>query len=261
MSFNSNDPGSLLFAATLLGVFVCGACATGQGQAQAPTAQTTDEAVTYKIPNVVIAPGSPPETQTSKGVIVQVIPKPFEVTNTPTKECVPGPEQSSSGLLGGLIHVDNGQVQTKPYIVTTRTGVDFSPKTLTFQVKITNNTNVVMRLETAQFRLNIGDHEVLLSDSDLNSIKHTQLFPHDSKSFDIAGPDWGHNPDEALVTFQAIQVPNEIDSLGNAKDGAAFTWTFAAKLEARSAQTQKKVENLMLSAADAASMNCHPGGA
>lgn len=245
-------------SATVLTGFVCSSCAALQGSARAPTVDSTEEVVTYKVPKVVIAPGSAPETQTSKGVIVQVVPTPFVVTDTPKKDCVPGPEESS-GLLGGLIKVDDGKVQKKPYVVTTRTGVDFQPKTLTFQVRITNNTEVVMKLATAQFKLNIADHEVMLSEASINSIHATQLFPHDSKTFLVAGPDWGNNPDSALVSFEAFQVPNEIDNLGNAKDGAHFRWTFAAKLEAREARVKKTVENLMLTPAEAASLRCHPG--
>ena len=244
--------------AALLIALASGACAAGQSQPA--TAQSTDEAVTYKVPKVVTAPGSAPETHSKKGVIVQVVPMPFVVTDTPTKDCVPGAEQAADPF-AGLIKVNGGNVQKKPYVVTSRTGVDFQPKTLTFQVKITNNTDVVMKLDTAMFKLNIADQEVMLSDAALTSIKNTQLFPHSSKSFPIAGPDWGHNPDDALVTFYAYQVPCEINSLGASTDGANFTWTFAAKLETREAHTKKTVENLMLDPAEASALHCHPGAA
>jgi hypothetical protein len=241
--------------ATLLIAVASAAC--GAGQSQPATAQSTEEAVTYKVPKVVIAPGSAPETQSKKGVIVQVVPVPFVVADTPTKDCVPGAQASDP--LGGLIKVNEGSVQKKAYVVTSRTGVDFQPKTLTFQVKITNNTDVVMKLDTAMFKLNIADREVMLSDAALTSIKNTQLFPHSSKSFSIAGPDWGHNPDDALVTFYAYQVPCEINSLGASTDGANFTWTFAAQLESKETHTKKTVENLMLDPAEASALNCHPG--
>jgi hypothetical protein len=246
--------------ATLLIGLASAACGAGQSQSQAPTAQSTDEVVTYKVPKVVTAPGSAPETQSQKGVIVQVVPMPFTVKDTPTKDCVPGAEQSSD-MFGSLIKVGDGKAQKKPFIVTSRTGMDFQPKTLTFQVKITNNTDKVMKLNTAMFKLNIADHEVMLSDAALTNIKNTQLFPNSSKSFEIAGPDWGQNPEEALVTFYAYQVPSEIDNLGAATDGANFTWTFAAKLESRETRTKKIVENLMLDPAEATALKCHPGAA
>jgi hypothetical protein len=244
--------------ATLLIGLTSGACGAGQTQSQAPTAQATEETVTYKVPKVVTAPGSAAETQTQKGVIVQVVPLPFVVSDTPTKDCVPGAQESSNPF-GGLLKINEGKVQKKPYVVTSRTGMDFQPKTLTFQVKITNNTDKVMKLDTAMFKLNIADHEVMLSDAALTRIKNTQLFPNSSKSFEIPGPDWAQNPDEALVTFYAYQVPNEINNLGVATDGANFTWTFAAKLESRESKTKKIVENLMLDPAEASALNCHPG--
>jgi hypothetical protein len=218
---------------------------------------TTDETVTFTVPRVSTAPGSAAETQQKKGLIIQVVPVPFKVSDTPRKDCVPGAEESS--ILDGLIKVNGGKPTKKPYIVTTQTGIDFKPKTLTFQVKVTNHTEKVMKLDGAYLRLNINSEEVMLSDYDLKKFHDAVLLPNDSKSFHVAGPDWGHNPDDAIVTFTATQIPNEYSASGQLLDTATFTWTFSAKLESKQAQSQKTVENLMLDPTEAASLYCHPG--
>ncbi|HWZ90572.1 MAG TPA: hypothetical protein VNW92_17040 [Polyangiaceae bacterium] len=238
-------------------VSVWGACAPQQG-AQAPTATTTDETVSYTIPNVTAAVTGT-ETQEKKSVIMAVVPMPFTVADTPKKECVPGADDKSGSLLGGLISVNNGQVAKKPYVVTSQTGVDFTPKTLTFQIKVTNHSDKVMKLEGAYLKLNINSEDVVLSDSDTQKFHAGILLPNDSHSFTIAGPDWGHNPDEAIITFQAITVPDDFDKAGAVSDTANFSWTFKAKLETKQAQSKKTVENLMLDPAEAANLHCHPG--
>ena len=245
-------------SAVLTGLFVSalGACGNQQA-AQAPTVSSTDETVTYSVPDVkAVTQGS--EMQQKKNLIVSVVPMPFQLTDTPSKDCVPGPEQSSGGFLGELVTMNKNAPTKKPYVVTSTTGVNFSPKTLTFQVKVTNHTDQVMRLDSAVPKMIINDNEVVVSDDDAKKLAAGVLVPNESHSFLIAGPDWAHNPDEAIINFSLYSMPVEIDKTGVAsKDN--FTWTFAAKLEKKTTQATRKVENLMLDANETATMHCHPG--
>ncbi len=240
---------------TALVLTFLGAC--GTQPAQAPTASSTDELVTYSVPDVkAVTQGS--EMQQKKDLIVSVVPMPFQLSDTPSKDCVPGPDQSSGGLLGGLISVNKNETTKKPYVVTSTTGVNFSPKTLTFQVKVTNHTDQVMRLDSVVPKMIINDSEVVVSDYDAKKLASGILVPNESHSFLIAGPDWGHNPDEAIINFSLYSMPIEIDKTGVAsKDN--FTWTFSAKLDKKQTQAKKTVENLMLDPGEAETLHCHPG--
>ncbi len=116
-----------------------------------------------------------------------------------------------------------------------------------------------MKLDGSYLKLNINSEELMLSEFDVKKFHDAVLLPNDSKTFLVAGPDWGHNPDDAIITFYTVQVPNEYDQAGVVKDTADFSWTFSAKLESKQAQSTKTVENLMLDPAEAASLHCHPG--
>jgi len=237
---------------------VClGACAAGQQQSQAPTATSSDEVVTFTVPNVKpVQQGS--ESQTQKQIIVSVVPKAFTVSDRPKKECIQGAEAPSAGLLGGLIKVDNGQVAKKPYVVTTRTGVDYEPKTLSFVLRFMNNSGQVMHLGDLYLTVNVNGQEVEVSQLDVGKIKSGVLLDGKETEFSVSVPSWQHDAD-ATVDFNLQNVPIEIDKAGNPSERGKFHWTFVAKMETKQTQSKKTVENLMLDAAEAASMSCHPG--
>jgi hypothetical protein len=245
-----------LIAFSAVAVFAGVGCVPAQ-PAAAPASTSTDEAVTYSIPNVkAVVTGT--ETQTKASLIVAVVPMPFAVTDTPTKACVATPGQSDTTMLGGIIPVtvNKDANAKKPFTVTTTTGVDFAPKTLTFQIKVTNNTDQVMKLDGAYPKLNINSEDVVLSEFDTKKFHDAVLLPNESHSFQLAGPDWGHNPDEAIITFTLAGMPTEIDKAGNVAKKEIFSWTFKAALEKKSATTKKLVETQMLSPTEAVAMNC-----
>jgi len=237
-------------------VLISTGCAAGQQQSQAP-AQTSDEVVTFMVPSVrAVEKGS--ETQEKKQVIAALIPLTFTVSDKPTKDCVKGPEESK-GLLGGLIKVDNGQTPKRAYVITTRTGMDYEPKTLAFRLRITNHSEKVMHLGDLYLKVNINSQEVEVSKLDLDNIKAGVLLKGDSKDFTVSIPSWNKNSPEATVDFSLQNVPIELDAKGDAIDRGDFSWVFKAQNETKQASTKKTVENLMLDAAEASSMQCHPG--
>lgn len=232
------------------------ACIGGQQQGQAPTAQTSDEVVTFTVPSVkAVEAGS--ETQTKKQVIVSLVPTAFMVSDKPAKDCVNGPEESK-GLMG-LVNVSNGQVPKKPYVITTRTGMDYSPKTLSFKLRITNHSEKVMHLGELYLTVNINGQEVEVSKLDLDAIKSGVLLKGVSKDFTVSVPSWNKNSPEATVDFSLQNVPVELDAKGAVAETGDFSWTFKAENETKQASTKKTVENLMLDASEASSMQCHPG--
>jgi len=228
----------------------------GQTPSQTPTAQTSDELVTFTVPSVkAVEAGS--ETQQKKQVIVSLVPTAFMISDQPTKECVNGQEESK-GLMS-LVNVNNGQTPKKPYVITTRTGMDYFPKTLSFKLRITNHSEKVMRLGEIYLKVNINSQEVEVSTLDLDSVKHGVLLKGESKDFTISVPSWNKNSPEATVDFSLQNVPAELDQKGAVLDVGEFSWTFKAQNETKQANTKKTVENLMLDAAEASNMQCHPG--
>ncbi|MEP7049538.1 MAG: hypothetical protein ABJB12_04265 [Pseudomonadota bacterium] len=254
----NNQMSAFTSGAAGLCLAVClGACAAGQQQAQAPSATTTDEVVTFTVPNVKpVQQGS--ESQTQKQIIVSVVPKAFMVSDEAKKECVQGADAPSGGLLGGLIKVDNGQVAKKSYVVTTRTGVNYEPKTLTFVLRFMNNSGQVMHLGDLYLTVNVNGQEVEVSQLDVGKIKSGVLLAGKETEFAVSVPSWQHDAD-ATVDFSLQNVPIEIDKAGIPSERGKFQWTFVAKMETKQAQSKKTVENLMLDAAEAASLSCHPG--
>jgi hypothetical protein len=236
--------------------FGAGACAAGQQQGQTP-ATTTDELVTFTVPNVKpIEQGS--ESQTQKQIIVSVVPKSFTVSNTPKKNCVPGPEETKSGLLS-FVNVSNGQVAKKAYIVTTQTGVDYEPKTLSFRVKFVNHSEKVMHLDEIYLKVSVNSQEVEVTKLDIDKIKQAVLLKGEESEFTVSVPQWQHDAGDATIDFSIQNVPIELDKVGHASETGDFRWTFKAQTDTKQVQSKKTVENLMLDQAEASSMSCHPG--
>ncbi|MDB4982743.1 MAG: hypothetical protein JWM82_3495 [Myxococcales bacterium] len=231
-------------------------CATGQ-QSQVPTAKVTDELVTFTVPSVKpIEAGS--ETQKQKQTIVSVIPRAFTVSNEPRKDCVPGPESTS---LLSLMNVNvNGKAPKKAYVVTTQTGVDYEPKTLSFLVKFVNHSQKVMHLDELYLKVTVNNQEVEVSKLDIGKIKQAVLLKGDESQFPLSVPEWQHDAGDATIDVSLQNVPIELDKVGHASETGDFRWTFKATLETKQVQSKKTIENLMLDPAEAASLSCHPGG-
>ena len=231
-------------------------CATGQQQSQTPSAQTSDEVVTFTVPSVrAVEAGS--ETQEKKQVIAALIPQAFVVSDKPTKECVKGAEESK-GLLS-IVNISNGEAPKKPYVVTTRTGMDYQPKTLAFRLRLTNHSEKVMHLGDLYLKVNINSHEVEVSKLDLDNIKAGVLLKVEGKDFTVSIQSWNKNSPAATVDFSLQNVPVELDGKGAVAETGDFSWTFKAENETKQASTKKTVENLMLDASEASSMQCHTG--
>jgi len=230
-------------------------CAVGQ-QNQVPAATAKDELVTFTVPSVkAIEVGS--ETQKQKQIIVSMIPRAFTVSNIPRKDCIPGPE---SNTLLSLVNVNvNGKAPKKAYIVTTQTGVDYEPKTLSFLVKFVNHSQKVMHLDELYLKVTVNNQEVEVSKMDIGKIKQAVLLKGDESQFPISVPEWQHDSGDATIDVSLQNVPVELDKVGHASETGDFRWTFKATLETKQVQSKKTVENLMLDAAEAASFNCHPG--
>jgi hypothetical protein len=232
---------------------IAASCATGQ-QNQVPSATVQDELVTFTVPSVKpIEVGS--ETQKQKQIIVSMIPRAFTVSNLPKKDCVPGPE---SNPLLGLLNV-NGKAPKKAYVVTTQTGVDYEPKTLSFLVKFVNHSQKVMHLDELYLKVTVNNQEVEVSKMDIGKIKQAVLLKGDESQFPISVPEWQHDSGDATIDVSLQNVPIELDKVGHAAETGDFRWTFKASLETKQVQSKKTVENLMLDSAEAASFNCHPG--
>jgi hypothetical protein len=234
---------------------IAASCATGQ-QNQAPSATVSDELVTFTVPSVKpIEAGS--ETQKQKQIIVSVIPRAFTVSDVPKKDCVPGPE--SGGLLS-LVNISaNGKAPKKAYVVTTQTGVDYEPKTLSFLVKFVNHSQKVMHLDELYLKVTVNNQEVEVLKMDIGKIKQAVLLKGDESQFPISVPEWQHDSGDATIDVSLQNVPIELDKVGHASETGDFRWTFKATLETKQVQSKKTVENLMLDSAEAASLNCHPG--
>jgi hypothetical protein len=234
---------------------IAASCATGQ-QNQVPSATVKDELVTFTVPSVKpIEVGS--ETQKQKQIIVSVIPRAFTVSNVPRKDCVPGPE--STDLLS-LVKVNvNGKAPKKAYVVTTQTGVDYEPKTLSFLVKFVNHSQKVMHLDELYLKVTVNNQEVEVLKMDIGKIKQAVLLKGDESQFPISVPEWQHDSGDATIDVSLQNVPIELDKVGHAAETGDFRWTFKATLETKQVQSKKTVENLMLDAAEAASFNCRPG--
>ncbi|RYZ03799.1 MAG: hypothetical protein EOO73_26565 [Myxococcales bacterium] len=232
------------------------ACGGGQSQSQMPTAQTTDEVVTFTVPSVrAVEAGS--ETQDKKQVIVALIPRPFTVSDKPLKECLKGVEESK-GLMG-LVNISDGSTPKKPYVVTTRTGMDYEPKTLSFSLRITNRSEKIMRLGDLYLKVNINSQEVEVSKLDLDAIKAGVLLKGEGKDFIVSVPSWNSKSAEATVDFSLQNVPIDVDPKGVVAETGDFSWTFKAQNETKQAKTTKTVENLMLDAAEASTLHCRTG--
>lgn len=232
---------------------ITASCATGQ-QNQGPSATVRDELVTFTVPSVKpIEAGS--ETQKQKQIIVSIIPRAFTVSNQPKKDCVPGPE---SNPLLGLLNV-NGKAPKKAYVVTTQTGVDYEPKTLSFLAKFVNHSQKVMHLDELYLKVTVNNQEVEVSKLDIGKIKQAVLLKGDESQFPISVPEWQHDSGDATIDVSLQNVPIELDKVGHAAETGDFRWTFKASLETKQVQSKKTVENLMLDSAEAASLNCHPG--
>jgi hypothetical protein len=163
-------------------------------------------------------------------------------------------------MFDGLVTVSNGQVAKKPYVVTTQTGVDYEPKTLSFRLKITNHSDKIMRLGELYLKVNINSQEVEVSSLDLDTIKKGVLLKGEGKDFQVSVPEWGKNADEATIDFSLQNVPIAIEKTGIVGEVGDFSWTFKAQKETKQTKSTKKVENLMLDPAEAADLHCHPGG-
>ncbi|MES1207194.1 MAG: hypothetical protein ABUS79_14755 [Pseudomonadota bacterium] len=230
-------------------------CATGQ-QNQVPTATVKDEVVTFTVPNVKpIEAGS--ETQKQKQIIVSVIPRAFTVSDVPKKDCVPGAEPE--GFLKFVNINANGKAPKKAYIVTTQTGVDYEPKTLSFIVKFVNHSQKVMHLDELYLKVTVNNQEVEVSQLDVGKIKQAVLLKGDESQFPISVPEWRHDSGDATIDVSLQNVPIELDKVGHAAETGDFRWTFKATMETKQVQSKRTTENLMLDGAEAASLNCHPG--
>jgi hypothetical protein len=234
---------------------IAASCATGQ-QTQVPTATVKDELVTFTVPSVKpIEAGS--ETQKQKQTIVSMIPRAFTVSNSPRKDCVPGPE--ATGLLS-MVNVNvNGNAPKKAYIVTTQTGVDYEPKTLSFLVKFVNHSQKVMHLDEMYLKVTVNNQEVEVSKMDIGKIKQAVLLKGDEAQFPLSVPEWQHDSGDATIDVSLQNVPIELDKVGHASETGDFRWTFKATLETKQVQSKKTTENLMLDLAEARSLSCHPG--
>jgi hypothetical protein len=240
-----------LFSGSLL--VIAAGCATGQ-QSQVPTANVQDELVTFTVPNVKpIETGS--ETQKQKQIIVSLIPRAFTVSDIPKKDCVPGP-QSIDFL--SLVNVNvNGRAPKKAYVVTTQTGVDYEPKTLSFLIKFVNHSQKVMHLDEMYLKVTINSQEVEVLKMDIGKIKQAVLLKGDEAQFPISVPEWRSG--DATIDVSLQNVPIELDKVGHAAETGDFRWTFKASTETKQVQSKKTVENLMLDVAEARSLRCHPG--
>ncbi len=234
---------------------ITGSCATGQ-QSQVPTATVKDELVTFTVPSVKpIEAGS--ETQKQKQIIVSVIPRAFTVSDQPRKDCVPGAE--SNGLLALMNVTVNGKPPKRAYVVTTQTGIDYEPKTLSFLVKFVNHSQKVMHLDELYMKVTVNNQEVEVSKLDVGKIKQAVLLKGEESQFPVSVPEWQHDSGDATIDVSLQNVPIELDKVGHAAETGDFRWTFKATMETKQAQSKKTVENLMLDLAEAANLRCHPG--
>src|SRR5882757_6288476 len=155
---------------------IAAGCASGGQQNQVPTATVKDELVTFSVPSVKpIEAGS--ETQKQKQIIVSMIPRAFTVSNVPRKDCVPGPE--ATGLMSFVNVEVNGKAPKKAYVVTSQTGVDYEPKTLSFLVKFVNHSQKVMHLDELYLKVTVNNQEVEVSKMDVGKIKQAVLLKGD----------------------------------------------------------------------------------
>ncbi|HVW29475.1 MAG TPA: hypothetical protein VHC69_29115 [Polyangiaceae bacterium] len=230
-------------------------------QAKGPATDEQMQTVTYSMPQVTsVETGK--ESQARGGVTVSVVPLPFKTSDTPSKTCAPIDQSKSSSLLGGLINVNSSDPNAKKqYQITTQTGVDFKPKSLTFKLHVVNQTDHVLRLGGVELRLNVNDNEVELSDTALDKFHKTNIVPGEEKTFNIEGPDWSHNKEQSTIDFGMFGLPLTVDQNGNGTGLENFHWTYQAKLVTTTTQTKKTVETMALSPAEAQSIGCPVGPA
>lgn len=227
--------------------------------AKAPSTSDETETVSYNMPEVRLVEAGK-ETQESSGVTVSVVPLPFTLSDTPKKTCAPIDTSSTSSLLGGLISVNKADPNAKkPYQITSQTGVDFKPKSLTFKLHIINHTDHVMRLGDTYLKLNVNSSEVELSDVDMEKFHKTVLMPGEEKNFTVGGPDWSHNSEAANLDFGLFDLPLNIDKAGNVAERGKFMWTYQARIVSNTTQTKKTVETMSLAPGEARAVGCPVG--
>jgi uncharacterized cupredoxin-like copper-binding protein len=228
-------------------------------QAKGPTSTDETQTLTYSVP-LVTSVETGKETQDREGVTIGVVPVPFTISDKPSKTCAPIDTNSSTSMLGGLLNVGNGQQDAKKeYQITTQSGTDFEPKTLTFKLHIVNKTGHVMHLGDTYLKLNVSNNEVELSDSDMDKFHRTVLLPGEEKNFTIGGPDWSHNTDQSTIDFIVADLPLVIDPSGAVSKRDTFNWTYQAKLVTNTTQSKKTVETVTLTPGEATSMGCPAG--
>lgn len=245
---------TLLFGTASLYLGTLSACAT-QKPPEAPKVEAVP--VSLSVPTVTpVQAGS--ETQESKGVTVSVVPATFKVVETPKKSCTSAPTEGGSPLLG-IIKVNEG-TKKQNYVVTTESTFDVAPKTIAFNISVTNHTTHVLRLQGSVLKLNVNGKQVQLSAEGTKAFLDGILTPNDAQTYTVFGPDIDPTFQAATLDFQLFDIPIDIDKAGNVTEKTNFAWTYKATLEAKTVQTQKKTEQLALDVGQAQSNGCSTVG-
>ena len=203
-------------------------------------------ALTVKVPKFSpVKEGT--ETQEREGVVVQMAPPLFSVERATALSCT---EQAT-------FMVTNDQYlfeirETPSYAVT--------PENIVFNVKVTNRTDQVLKLEGTVFKLIVDDKEITLDQEAYKTFTSGILTPQQQKQFAITGPAWSSLADNATVSFSVFGMPIAIDEAGNVAKRGNFDWTFSYKPETQAKDEQVQIRQESMTRADAAGRCPNLGG-
>ena len=172
--------------------------------------------VELSVPVPKLSPlGDTREAQEKDGVSVSVATEPFALAPDDHKQYREVPS----------FFVVQGK---KDYEVTTTPGFRVTPGNLRFQVRITNNTDQVLRLAGALVRFNIDGKEAPMDaeTGDLRSFADAILAPREQRQFKLSGPRTAALPSPCNVGLFLYGVVTATDPAGNPTRRSNFEWVY-----------------------------------
>lgn len=208
---------STLLFGTATTILMIGCVALDEGS---PTAST--QSIPYKLPTLTHVEADK-QQQEKEGIRISVAPYSFSAQQKFHNEYRQAPSI--------IVVNDQYPAQRRKTVY-----LEVEPRRVRLKVKINNQLERVLRLAGTVVVFQVAGKTVPIEKAAYENFLGGIILPRQEMEYDIAGPDIGTLPDNAVFAFLLYDIVTATDAAGNPTKRSNFEWIFSFAKEAKTAE-------------------------
>lgn len=146
------------------------------------------------------------------------------------------------------------QAEQRVFMKTTTPSLSVHPQQLSFNIKINNQHERVLRLDGTIVRVNVNGKMLDLRQENYQDFLNGMVLPRQETEFEIAGPSIRELPDKAVIGLFLYDVITRTDAAGNPEQKTNFEWYFVHNIETKTSQEEAVQQRIRLTQAEASAV-------